>query len=500
MKTLIFPAIVLSCLSSLGGCSRIAVDAVGQASLLEVDRDVVTDIEVPAGYQISTLVEGLTYPSSMTFDEDGVLYVLESHTLPIPGMEPQIVQISGDEIEELTLEGWPGGESAVGLTFHDGWLWFTHEEKEKTFGIYRVRRSGGAIEAVARGFPSTGDHDLNYIVFAPNGDLFVGQGSATNSGVVSSHDPVNEGWLADHPDFRDIPCRDIRLTDRTFTEDNALTEAEDDRATTGAYQPYGTSGAGSVSGSAMCTGAIYRLRGGTGTPEVWAWGFRNPVSVAFDDGGRLYVGMHGADVRSTRPIISDPDVVYRVEKDVWYGWPDFSAELRPITDPRYLPPRQYRAGGHDSIEFVLDHAASGLRPADRSLLVSVLEPHSAVGGMAIIPETGPFSRWAGDILISEMGDFAPLTDPTLTNRAGFQVERIDIETGERTTFARNRSDGDPQPASSLDLEDGLERPVDVKIGPDGLVYILDYGVLQISEEGQKILPATGRVFVVEPQR
>ncbi len=40
--------------------------------------------------------------------------------------------------------------------------------------------------------------------------------------------------------------------------------------------------------------------------------------------------------------------------------------------------------------------------------------------------------------------------------------------------------------------------MDVKVGPDGLVYILDFGVFNPSEKTQKVFPKTGRVFRIEP--
>ena len=37
-------------------------------------------------------------------------------------------------------------------------------------------------------------------------------GSASNSGVISSHDAVNKKWLAKRPAMHDIPCRDVVLS------------------------------------------------------------------------------------------------------------------------------------------------------------------------------------------------------------------------------------------------------------------------------------------------
>ncbi|HEX5760962.1 MAG TPA: hypothetical protein VF121_17375 [Thermoanaerobaculia bacterium] len=485
------------------GCSQLAWKAADQASFHRVPNRPVPSIEVPEGFRAVVVAEGFNYPSSIAWDDRGDLYVLESHTIPVPLLKPRVLRVTrGGRIERVRLAGpdAPRGKSAVGLAFHDGWLYLSHEEADGGFGVYRVRPAGGAVEPVLRGLPAQGDHDLNYLVFGRDGTLYFGLGSATNSGVVSSHDPVNQKWLAQHPEMADVPCRDLVLTGRAFVDDNALTRQPGDRATTGAFQPYGRSEARRVTGRIPCGAAVYRLRPGERRAELLAWGLRNPVAVALDAAGTLFVGAHGADIRGTRPVLEDPDAVYRVREGAWYGWPDYANGAEPVTDARHQPPREHLAEGQTALEAVIDRAASGLPAPDRSLLVATTETHAALGGMTFLPDAGPFARWAGHLLLSEMGDFKPVTNPvTPEERAGFQVERVDVASGERSVFARNRGSGDSaQPASTLDLTDGFERPVDVKVGPDGLVYVLDYGPLVVSAKGQKAFPKTGKVFRIEP--
>ena len=40
--------------------------------------------------------------------------------------------------------------------------------------------------------------------------------------------------------------------------------------------------------------------------------------------------------------------------------------------------------------------------------------------------------------------------------------------------------------------------MDVKVGPDGLVYVLDFGVFNPTEKVMKVFPKTGRVYRIEP--
>ncbi len=480
----------------------LATQSLDQAATHGAEPKVVTDIETPAGFRAVRLVAGLNYPSSITFDDTGRLYVLESHTVPVPLLEPRILRVNdAGEPEEIPLEGdrAPTGGQAIGLEFHDGWLYFSHEEKDGTWGISRVRPAGGAVEAVLRDLPGNGDHAVNYLLFDAAGNLYFGLGSATNSGVVSSHDPVNGKWLAKRPAVHDVPCRDLTLTGASFPDDNALTDEKDDRAVTGAFAAYGAPVERQVAGKVPCTSAVYRLRSGAATPDLLAWGFRNPVALAWDPAGPLLIGMHGADIRGTRPVLDDPDAIYRLREGAWYGWPDYSAALVPVSDPRYRAPAKFFPPGQDLLLPVIDQRASGLAPPDRGLLVATTDPHAALGGMTVVPPGGPFARWAGRLLISEMGDFRPNTDPVNPDlRAGFQVEAVDLASGRREVFVRNRGAGASQPASRLDLEDGLERPVDVKVGPDGLVYVLDFGVFEPTAKAAEVMPKTGKVFRIEP--
>jgi glucose/arabinose dehydrogenase len=443
---------------ALTGCSylgQIAWQAADQAGRYSAKRVVAGDITVPDGYRAVRVVNGLNFPSAFTWDSSGTLYILESHTVPVPTLKPKIVRVRRDgHIDRVSLTGAdaPSGDTAIGLTFHDGWLYLSHEQKDGTFNISRVRPDGGAVEAVVRSVPVTGDHDVNHLLFDKDGAMYYGVGSATNSGVVSADDPVNQKWLKQHPDAHDLPCRELVLA-----------------GTTGAFQALNHSGARTIPATEPCTSSIYRLRAG-GKPELVAWGFRNPVALAFDRDGGLVVGMQGADMRSSRPIKDDPDSVLRVREGVWYGWPDYSAALQPLPNP------------------VIDRASSNLASPDIGLLVAATEPHAAISGMTSMAD--------GALLLAEMGDFKPMTDPDKSERAGFQVERIDAG-GAIAPYLRNRNQGDAQPASTLDLRNGFERPVDVRIGPDGNIYVLDFGAFVTTGGEPKAFPKTGKLFVIE---
>jgi len=488
-----------------GACNKLAVEGADQAAARSVEESPTSAISAPPGFRAVLFAEGLNYPSAMDWDANGRLYVLQSNSVPIPGGEIKVVRIEGEDDNArivdvpLTGAGAPTGKVAIGLTFHGGRFYLSHEESDGTWGVSRFDPESGETEAVLRNLPGNGDHNVNYLAFDRAGALYFGVGSATNSGVVSSHDPVNLKWLEKRPQARDLPCRDLALKPVSFTDDDALTEAKDDRATTGAYQAYRQSGATRVAAASPCTSSVYKLAPGSTTPELVAWGFRNPVGIAVGADGAVYIGAQGADVRGTRPVRDDPDAVYRLVPGAWYGWPDFGGDFTPVADDAHAVPAEHSAANAAGPVAVVDVARSGLKAPDRSWLVHATLPHAAICGMTTVPPGGPFGAFAGQILVSEMGDFRPTTDPIAPEvRAGFQIEAVDPKSGRATTFLRNRGTGPPQPASTLDLDDGMERPVDVRVGPDGLVYVLDFGVFVPTADAGRIFPKTGRVFRVEP--
>lgn len=91
------------------GCGEIAWQAADQARRYGTRPLVVPEIEAPAGYRVVRV--GLRI---VTANAEG-------------------------GIRTVKLEGAhaPTGATGLGLTFHEGWLYFSHEEKDGTFAISR---------------------------------------------------------------------------------------------------------------------------------------------------------------------------------------------------------------------------------------------------------------------------------------------------------------------------------------------------------------------------
>ncbi|MFP5371858.1 MAG: PQQ-dependent sugar dehydrogenase, partial [Actinomycetes bacterium] len=314
------------------------------------------------------------------------------------------------------------------------------------------------------GLPGLGDHQANHPLIGPDGRVYWGQGSVTNMGVVGS-DNFGFEWLPRFPEQHDVPGGDIVLAGRNYEVPDVLGNPLD-RVTVGAYSPYGTptQPGQRIAGSARASGAVLSCLPDGSDLRVVAWGLRNPFGIATHPDGRLFATEHGSDERGARWIIGDPDDFYEIRDGAWYGWPDFASGVR-LDDPRWGP-------GGTGREPVL----AEFPDPDPPKPVASFETHAAANGF-------DFSRddsfgFVGEAFVALFGDLAPVTTPRQVVPAGFKVVRVEPDTGAIRDFAVNRVQG---PASKL-FHGGFERPSHCVFGPDGVLYVVDFGEIKIAPE------------------
>jgi glucose/arabinose dehydrogenase len=441
-----------------------------------------SDVALPPGYVIESIATHLTFPTSITFDDRGDAYVTESgYAYGEVFTVPRLLRLRERQAPELVVAGDNG--PWTGVVFHDGAFYVAEGGQQRGGRILKITRDGN-VTALVDGLPSLGDHHTNGPAIGKDGFLYFSQGSATNSAVVGE-DNASFGWLARHPEFHDIPCRDVVLTGASFETHNPLTPDEDDRVSTGAYTKFGerTAPGQVVAGRLPCTGAVMRVPLAGGPLELVAWGFRNPFGLAFAPDGALYATDNGYDDRGSRAVFGAADVLWRVEPGAWFGWPDFS-EARPIYEDAVWKDH-YRVPGKSTPPRLLAQHPS--RPPEPIALFPV---HASADGI-------DFSRsadfgYVGQAFVALFGDQSPTVGKTL-GPVGFKVVRVDIKTGISADFAVNRA---PQagPASKLQSS-GLERPVSVRFDPSGRsLYVVDFGVLTVNGTETKPRPGSGTVW------
>jgi glucose/arabinose dehydrogenase len=420
------------------------------------------DIALPDGYKIEVVAAGLTFPTGVTFDDDGRVYVVEAgYSYGEVFTTPRLLRIEPGGGKSVVATG--KNPPWTGVAFSKGA--FIISEGAAKEGLGRILRvtPGGEMTPLIEGLPN-GDHHTNGPVVGPDGWIYFGQGTRTNSGVVGE-DNFKMGWAARSPELHDIPCKDIKLSGINYTTPNPLTPDKDDKVATGPYLPFGKASetAQVVPGKVPCSGAIMKVPPEGGRVELVAWGFRNPFGLAFSPDGALYATDNGYDDRGSRPVWGNADWLWQVKPGTWYGWPDH-ADGRPIAQERYRPQ------GHESVPVMLlaDHPNPPPQPA------AFFAVHSSSNGI-------DFSRSAafgfmGNAFVAQFGDQAPDVGKVV-HPVGYKVVRVDVKTGVIRDFATNfgRDNG---PASKL-KKGGLERPVSVRFDRDGKsLYVVDFGILQ----------------------
>lgn len=438
----------------------------GQSPARDID---VGDVSLPEGYVVEPVVTNLSVPTTAIFDGDDLL-IAESGTKNTA--KPRVLRVKpAGTVEVVASEGLM--PPVTGLLAIGGTVYVSHKTKVSIV-------EGGALRDIVTGLPSLGDHQNNQIVLGPDGKIYIGQGTVTNSGVVGLDNDMF-GWLKEHPRAHEVPCEDVVLTGENFESANPLTPEDGDKDRTGAYKPFGVAaGDGEiVKGNPKCGGSIARFnRDGSGY-EVVAWGLRNPFGLTFDGSQRLWATSHGADVRGSRNVFNDPDFIVQVQKGQWYGWPDFF-DGQPVTSGRFDPPEKPGA------KFLWKRHP----PLARAF--ATVPSHSAACGIKFSP--GGAFGYAGDAFVALFGTFAPVTTGINLAPNGFAVARLDMKTRKLEAFVKNDL---PGPAY-INQQDGFNRPVDVVFAPDTSLYVVDWGASTVDEEGLKMSPRTGVVWRIRP--
>jgi len=436
----------------------------------------VTTVTLPNGYRMDPVLTGLTFPIGISWDSDGRIYVAEAGYAYGPKtvgpgrvtrVEDGLMPVTSERT--VVIDGLNSPTTDVKVM--DDEVYVAHK------GMLSVVR-GGVREDLITGLP-WGDHFTGEIAFDDDGWVYLGNGTVTNSGVVGE-DNFRYGWTSSNPGLHDVPAQDVTLTGRNYESLDLRTANPADKTETGAFVPFGTatSEGQTIDAGDRPSGAIYRVKtDGTGL-EVYASGFRNPFGLGFDPDGRLITTDQGYDERGVRPVANAPDAVYVVEQDGWYGWPDFVAGI-PITDPSFATSSE---GG--PLSPLLQNPLQPVQP------IAKIQPHTGAMKFDFAPQA--FDP-TGRMYIAAFGSAGPVT--TTGGPVSGAILCLDLESGELETFAKNKS-GKPAGRN----QEGLNHPVDAAFGPDGCLYVVDFGVVEVNGQAINAVPGTGVVWKICKQR
>ena len=440
-----------------------------------------SDIALPNGYSIEAVATELIFPSGVTFDADGRVYVIEAgYSYGEVWTEPCLLRIERNGAPTVIARGEKNGPW-TGVTFYDGNFYVAEGGELNGGRILRIS-ANGAKSTLVENLPSRGDHHTNGPVIGADGQIYFGQGTYTNSGIVGE-DNAEFGWLKRFPSLHDIPCKDIRVKGQLFDSRDPLNPDSRERIETGAFSPFGKHRAAGeiVPGSLPCNGAIMKVSPKGGQLELAAWGFRNPFALAFSPAGTLFVIDNSYDTRGSRPVHGAGDLVWAVSPGTWYGWPDFHGS-RPLNQGDHFQPFW-----KERPEPLLSEYPNTPPPP-----AAILDVHSSSTGIDF-SRTAVFGH-SGDAFVAQFGDQAPATGKVFAP-VGFKVVRIDVKTGVVHEFAVN--EGHTNGPASWQRAGGLERPIALRFDPKGTsLYVVDFGVMTMGDK-PKPYPGTGvlwRIF------
>ncbi|MFD5073382.1 PQQ-dependent sugar dehydrogenase [Streptomyces sp. NPDC058371] len=202
-------------------------------------------------------------------------------------------------------------------------------------------------------------------------------------------------------------------------------------------------------------------------PEIYAMGFRNPFRFSVDQKtGILYVGDYGPDAGAADPARGPAGQVEfaRVTKPGNFGWPYCTGDNDAYVDYDFATKQSGSA---------FDCAAPKNNSPHNTGLTD-LPPAQA----AWIPYNGPSVPEFGDGSESPMGGPVYHYDASLDSPVKFpQAYDGNFFAGEfgRRWIKRIVSDGDGTVQSINDVPWTGTQVMDMAFGPDGALYVLDYG-------------------------
>ena len=438
-------------------------------------------------------------------------------------------QPSGPAIDIAFVNGTSGGPlfaSDSNQSTHQ------HNGQNNSSRISTVNPMTGVVTPFITNLP-TGDHPTEQLAFRGDGWIYWSQGSTTNSGVVGLDNGGGQNQS-------DIPCQDITLSQNVFISSFGPPEV----ATSG-YSPFGVQQPGatipaffnSFTGQVrqgVCDGAILRAQlSNPSNIQPFSWGYRNPYAIRFPpEGHPLYggilAGMDGADERGARPSNNAPEELHLGRQN-----PDGSPDYHGLFD-RYggLPTTQrvYNpiGGPNDDVcpaPFDPVTCLANLQAAGDIPIADVLAgpPQQITGPLALdgadssftgidfVPDAFVISPvQPGAALYSLEGDFGFSPDNG-TPEIGHEVKLINFNQVPGSpialrlqNFARN-STGDQAFVTNIN---GFNRPTNVRFGPDGCAYVVDYGAVRdLSSDSHYVganngplvqIPGTGVVWKICP--
>ena len=267
---------------------------VGALSLYKLSNKYDLNI-LKSNIDCTIVVKGCEDAEALTVDADDNIYIAFSDyikSVDREGKEKLIYKEKSIEIEDIA--------------YYDNSLIYIAGD-----GIYKISLSDNGKETLCSNIPLSGNN-LKRRLVVDKDMLYIAIGARTNSGI-------SEG------DYADIPPVEVTLNGNNYGA-----------KLTGAFKKYGVKSENGEKVNARDIGnaAIYSLSLKNKKLSLYSTGIRGVKGITLNSKGEIEAIFSGMNNEGLRAVNRDKDYIYKVEKGVWYGWPDFSGG-DPIDSPRF---------------------------------------------------------------------------------------------------------------------------------------------------------------------
>jgi glucose/arabinose dehydrogenase len=286
-------------------------------------------------------------------------------------------------------------------------------------------------------------HEGGSLAFAPDGTLFLSVGDNTDPfGDAGGYAPLDERPGRTRFDSR-------RTAQNPFDLRGSILRINPD---------------GSVP-----AGNLLPLSGAEGRPEIYVKGTRNPFRIAVDqETGRLFWGDVGPDaaVDSVRGPRGYDEINY-ADGPGNYGWPYCIGFNRPYSDFDYV---SLVAGPPFSCDgFVPALIAYDYLTTDYLALGNAVDPEGEDASQNPVPGISGRTATAGAF-------YRPPPGARFALPRSFHGKLLMTEwTRDRIAAVDVGADGRLRSLARVVPWEKLERPIDLDVGPDGALYVLEFG-------------------------
>jgi glucose/arabinose dehydrogenase len=282
-------------------------------------------------------------------------------------------------------------------------------------------------------------HEGGSLAFAPDGTLFLSTGDNTNPFASSGAAPLDER-----------PGRETWNSQRTAQNPFDL------RGKILRINPDGS----------IPPGNLFSPSGVAGRPEVFVMGTRNPFRIAVDGAsGRLFWGEVGPDAFADGRLgPRGYDEINFADTPGNYGWPYCIADNLPYADYDYAT---------DSVmgAFACDAYHPALLWYDYTTV-----SHLALGDAFSTPRPSTLGSFNGRTAIAGTVHHDPSPTARFSLPAPFADTLLMLEWArDRMVSLEVAADGILRGVRRMMPWENFRRPIDAEVGPDGALYVLEYG-------------------------